>query len=99
LQIRDSTGARIMFPTDKDDDKEVITIVGKKESVEKAKAELEATIKEIVSKTLFYFLLLLMASVSYKAHESHNLFLKGQHCRERNARGPQVPPSLCRPPR
>jgi KH domain len=64
LQIRDSTGARIMFPTDKDDDKEVITIVGKKESVEKAKAELEATIKEIVSKTLFYFLLLLMASVS-----------------------------------
>lgn len=38
-----------MFPTDKDDDKEVITIVGKKESVEKAKAELEATIKEIVS--------------------------------------------------
>jgi hypothetical protein len=38
-----------MFPTDKDDDKEVITIVGKKEAVEKAKAELEATIKEIVS--------------------------------------------------
>jgi len=37
-----------MFPTDKDDDKEVITIVGKKDSVEKAKAELEATIKEIV---------------------------------------------------
>lgn len=53
LQIRDSTGARIMFPTDKDDDKEVITIVGKKESVEKAKAELEATIKEIVSKLSF----------------------------------------------
>ncbi|XP_059485488.1 vigilin [Neocloeon triangulifer] len=46
-KIRDSTGARIMFPTDKDDDKEVITIVGKKEAVEKAKAELEATIKEI----------------------------------------------------
>jgi KH domain len=72
LQIRDSTGARIMFPTDKDDDKEVITIVGKKESVEKAKAELEATIKEIVSKTLFYFLLLLMVFVSYESFESHN---------------------------
>jgi hypothetical protein len=72
LQIRDSTGARIMFPTDKDDDKEVITIVGKKESVEKAKAELEATIKEIVSKTLFYILLLLMVFVSYESFESHN---------------------------
>jgi hypothetical protein len=47
-----------MFPTDKDDDKEVITIVGKKESVEKAKAELEATIKEIVSKKFFCFPLL-----------------------------------------
>lgn len=46
-KIRDSTGARIIFPTDKDEDKEVITIVGKKDSVEKAKAELEATIKEI----------------------------------------------------
>lgn len=48
-KIRDSTGARIVFPTDKDEDKEVITIIGKKESVDKAKAELEATIKEIVS--------------------------------------------------
>lgn len=38
-----------MFPTDKDDDKELITIIGKKESVERAVAELEATIKEIVS--------------------------------------------------
>ncbi|GLV35995.1 Dodeca-satellite-binding protein 1 [Carabus blaptoides fortunei] len=46
-KIRDSTGARIVFPTDKDEDKEVITIIGKKEAVEKAKAELEATIKEI----------------------------------------------------
>lgn len=51
-KIRDSTGARIVFPTDKDEDKEVITIIGKKEAVEKAKAELEATIKEIVSVTV-----------------------------------------------
>lgn len=48
LQIRESTGARIMFPTEEDQDKEVITIMGKKEAVEKAKADLEATIKEIV---------------------------------------------------
>lgn len=48
-KIRDLTGARIVFPTDKDDDKEAITIIGKQEAVERAKAELEATIKEIVS--------------------------------------------------
>ncbi|KAG5319977.1 VIGLN protein, partial [Pseudoatta argentina] len=46
-KIRESTGARIMFPTEEDQDKEVITIMGKKEAVEKAKADLEATIKEI----------------------------------------------------
>ncbi|KYM96071.1 PREDICTED: vigilin [Cyphomyrmex costatus] len=46
-KIRESTGARIMFPTEEDQDKEVITIMGKKEAVEKAKADLEAMIKEI----------------------------------------------------
>ncbi|KAG5317065.1 VIGLN protein, partial [Acromyrmex heyeri] len=46
-KIRESTGARIMFPTEEDQDKEVITIMGKKEAVEKAKADLETTIKEI----------------------------------------------------
>lgn len=42
-----------MFPTEEDQDKEVITIMGKKEAVEKAKADLEATIKEIVRGSLF----------------------------------------------
>ena len=42
-----------MFPTEEDQDKEVITIMGKKEAVEKAKADLEATIKEIVWGSLF----------------------------------------------
>ncbi|XP_068970122.1 vigilin isoform X2 [Bombus flavifrons] len=46
-EIRESTGARIIFPTEADQDKEIITIMGKKEAVEKAKAELEATISEI----------------------------------------------------
>lgn len=50
-RIRDSTGARIIFPTDKDEDKEVITIIGKKESVDAAKAELESVIKEIANTT------------------------------------------------
>jgi mRNA-degrading endonuclease RelE of RelBE toxin-antitoxin system len=48
-KIRDLTGARIVFPTDKDEDKEVIIIIGRREAVEHAKVELEATIKEIVS--------------------------------------------------
>ena len=48
-KIRESTGARIVFPTDKDEDNEVITIIGKKDAVEKAKSELEAMIKDIVS--------------------------------------------------
>jgi len=48
-KIRDLTGARIVFPTDKDENKDVITITGKQKAVELAKAELEATIKEIVS--------------------------------------------------
>ncbi|XP_043666503.1 vigilin [Vespula pensylvanica] len=46
-KIRESTGARIIFPTEEDQDKEVITIMGKKEAVEKAKVELEANINEI----------------------------------------------------
>lgn len=46
-RIRESTGVRIVFPTEHDEDKEVITIIGKKDGVEKAKEELEATIREI----------------------------------------------------
>ncbi|KAG8224048.1 hypothetical protein J437_LFUL001125 [Ladona fulva] len=46
-KLRESTGARIMFPSDKDEDKEVITIIGTKEAVEKAKAELESSIADM----------------------------------------------------
>lgn len=46
-KIREQTGARIIFPTADDQDKETITIVGKKESIEAAKAQLEAIIKDI----------------------------------------------------
>lgn len=46
-KIRDATGARIIFPTDKDDDKELITIIGRKDAIVKAKEQLEATIKEL----------------------------------------------------
>lgn len=48
-KIRESTGARVVFPSNQDDDRELITIIGKKEAVLQAKTQLEATIKEIVS--------------------------------------------------
>jgi hypothetical protein len=41
------TGARIVFPSDKDEDKEVITIIGKEDSVKQAKTELEKMIKDL----------------------------------------------------
>lgn len=43
--IRDKTGARIIFPGEKDKDREVITILGTKEAVAQAKKELEERIK------------------------------------------------------
>ncbi|RXG56235.1 Vigilin [Armadillidium vulgare] len=46
-KIRDKTGARIIFPNDKDQNKELITIIGKKESVEKAQAELKSIISDL----------------------------------------------------
>ncbi|XP_058464873.1 vigilin isoform X1 [Malaya genurostris] len=46
-KIRDLTGARIIFPGNNDEDKEVITIIGKMEGVEEAKAQLLAIIKNI----------------------------------------------------
>uniref|UniRef100_A0A182PN90 K Homology domain-containing protein n=1 Tax=Anopheles epiroticus TaxID=199890 RepID=A0A182PN90_9DIPT len=46
-KIRDKTGARVIFPGVNDQDNEAITIIGKKENVEDAKAELEAIIKNI----------------------------------------------------
>ncbi|XP_035908442.1 vigilin [Anopheles stephensi] len=46
-KIRDKTGARVIFPGVNDTDNEVITIIGKKEQVEEAQADLEAFIKSI----------------------------------------------------
>jgi len=46
-QVRDKTGARIIFPSEKDEDREVITILGTKEAVAAAKDELESRIKDL----------------------------------------------------
>ena len=47
IKIRDETKARIIFPSEKDEDREVITLLGTKEAVAAAKTELEAKIKEL----------------------------------------------------
>ena len=51
-KIRELTGARIVFPSDSEansaKERDIITIVGREESVKKAREELEARIKELV---------------------------------------------------
>ncbi|GAB6018560.1 hypothetical protein CHUAL_000255 [Chamberlinius hualienensis] len=44
-KVRDKTGARIIFPNDNDEDRESITIMGRKEAVLEAKNELESLVK------------------------------------------------------
>lgn len=46
-KLRDSTGAKVFFPSEKDEASDTIVITGKKESVLKAKKELESLIKEL----------------------------------------------------
>ena len=52
--VREETGARIIFPTEKDTDREAITILGTKEAVAQAKKELEVRIKALVSSPLSF---------------------------------------------
>ncbi|XP_061744399.1 vigilin-like isoform X1 [Nerophis ophidion] len=44
-KVRDSTGARIIFPTAEDKDQELITVIGTEEAVRDAQKELEELIK------------------------------------------------------
>uniref|UniRef100_A0A3B3WR27 Vigilin n=1 Tax=Poecilia mexicana TaxID=48701 RepID=A0A3B3WR27_9TELE len=46
-KVRDSTGARIIFPTSEDKDQELITVVGTEEAVRTAQKELEELIKSL----------------------------------------------------
>ncbi|XP_012680775.1 high density lipoprotein binding protein a [Clupea harengus] len=46
-KVRDSTGARIIFPTPDDQDQELITVVGTEEAVREAQKELEILIKSL----------------------------------------------------
>lgn len=47
-KVRDSTGARIIFPTAEDKDQELITVIGTEEAVQEAQKELEELIKSLV---------------------------------------------------
>jgi len=47
-ELREQTGARVIFPASGDADQELITIVGKKDSIEKARKDLEAKIANLV---------------------------------------------------
>ncbi|EDV24343.1 uncharacterized protein TRIADDRAFT_26766 [Trichoplax adhaerens] len=46
-KLKQNTSTRIIFPTQKDEDKELIVIIGTKENIEKTKAELEDQIREL----------------------------------------------------
>lgn len=46
-KVRENTGARIIFPSGDDADQELITIIGTKEGVAEAKAEILALIKDL----------------------------------------------------
>uniref|UniRef100_A0A671VI33 Vigilin n=1 Tax=Sparus aurata TaxID=8175 RepID=A0A671VI33_SPAAU len=46
-KVRDSTGARIIFPTADDKDQELITVIGTEEAVQEAQKELEELIKSL----------------------------------------------------
>ena len=48
IQVRDETGARIIFPAEGDADKETIVLIGKKEDAEKAQKILQDKIKSMV---------------------------------------------------
>lgn len=47
-KVREETRARIVFPSARDDDQTLITVIGTKTAVNEAKVKLEALIKELV---------------------------------------------------
>ena len=76
-KVREKTGARIIFPSKSDENKELITIIGTKEGVEEAKADLLNKIKDLVSFP-FQFLFLFFYHVN-KIHKNYLVSLE-QYC-------------------
>ena len=74
-QIRESTGARIMFPAAGDEKQDLITIVGKQDAVEKAKQMLQQKVTELNN--------VIESEVTVPAkHHRHFVLQRGQVCRE-----------------
>lgn len=74
-KVRDSTGARIIFPAAEDKDQDLITIIGKEDAVREAQKELEALIQNLENVVEDYML------VDPK-HHRHFVIRRGQVLRE-----------------
>lgn len=74
-RVREKTGARIIFPSDQDPE-DVITIIGKKESVEQAKAELEGLIKNLVCRNVLQLSIDFSTYMRLKFHCHSTVFLE-----------------------
>uniref|UniRef100_A0A8C8VXX5 Vigilin n=1 Tax=Peromyscus maniculatus bairdii TaxID=230844 RepID=A0A8C8VXX5_PERMB len=74
-KVRDSTGARIIFPAAEDKDQDLITIIGKEDAVREAQKELEALIQNLDNVVEDYML------VDPK-HHRHFVIRRGQVLRE-----------------
>uniref|UniRef100_A0A8C6R5N1 Vigilin n=1 Tax=Nannospalax galili TaxID=1026970 RepID=A0A8C6R5N1_NANGA len=74
-KVRDSTGARIIFPAAEDKDQDLITIIGKEDAVREAQKELETLIQNLDNVVEDYML------VDPK-HHRHFVIRRGQVLRE-----------------
>lgn len=55
-QLRERFNVRIVIPSAAQEEKDIITVIGRKEDVEKAKVEIEKTLKDLVTNILFILL-------------------------------------------
>lgn len=90
-KVRDSTGARIIFPTPEDKDQELITVVGTEEAVREAQKELEALIKSLVSLPRQPHLLQLGCGCARAGFLKFSLFGLNTHPKMRVAREMRAP--------
>ena len=73
-KIRRVNNVRMVFPGGEDEQMDVVTVIGKKEDVEKAKTEVEKLVKELVIISLFRRFHLLSDFVSVFFLSNHRFF-------------------------
>uniref|UniRef100_A0A2K6UPQ1 Vigilin n=1 Tax=Saimiri boliviensis boliviensis TaxID=39432 RepID=A0A2K6UPQ1_SAIBB len=74
-KVRDSTGARVVFPAARDKDQDLITIIGKEDAVQEAKKEVEAFIQNLDNVVEDYMLV-------DPRHHRHFVIQRGQVLQE-----------------